>query len=46
MKKDYLSPELELHLFSFEGIMQESYLNVSKNEHGNSDNKDDDNNEW
>lgn len=46
MKKEYLSPELELILLSFESIMEEQRLGVSFNEHGSSDNKDDDNKEW
>ena len=46
MKKEYLSPELELILLSFESIMEEQRLDVSFNEHGNSDNNDNDNNDW
>lgn len=46
MKKEYLSPELELILLSFESIMEEQRLDVSKNEHGNSDYNDDNSGEW
>ena len=46
MKKEYLSPEWELNLFSFESIMEESRLDVSRNESGGSDHNDDDNNDW
>ena len=46
MKKEYLSPELELILLSFESIMEEQRLGVSFNEHGSSDNNDNDNNVW
>ena len=46
MKKEYLSPELELILLSFESIMEEQGLDVSFNEHGNSDYNDDNSGEW
>ena len=45
MKKEYVSPEWELHLFSFESIMEQG-LNVSDNESGGSDYNDEDGNEW
>lgn len=46
MKKMYDSPEFDLFEFSFESIMDDNGINVSTNEHGSSDNNDDDNNEW
>ena len=47
MKREYLSPEWELNLFSFENVMSsEQGLNVSVNESGGSDHNDDDENEW
>lgn len=46
MKKDYLTPEFEKLVFSFESILDETGLNVSKNEHGSSDHSDDDEGDW
>ena len=46
MKKEYNTPEWELQLFSFESILNEQVLDVSKNESGGSDYNDDDQGEW
>lgn len=46
MKKEYNTPEWELHLFSFVDIMSSCGVNVSENENGGSGHNDDDNNEW
>ena len=46
MRKKYDSPEFDLFEFSFESIMDDNGVLVSKNEHGSSDNNDDNNNEW
>lgn len=46
MKKMYDSPEFDLFEFSFESIMDDKRIGVSFNEHGSSDNNDDDNKEW
>lgn len=46
MKKEYLSPEWELTLFSFDSILNEKVLDVSKNESGGSDHNDDNEGDW
>lgn len=46
MKKEYNTPEWELQLFSFESILNEKVLDVSKNESGGSDYNDDNQGEW
>ena len=46
MKKMYDSPEFNLFEFSFESIMDDNGILVSKNEHGNSDYNDDNSGEW
>ena len=46
MKKEYNTPEWELQLFSFESILNEQVLDVSKNESGGSGHNDDNDDEW
>ena len=46
MKKEYNTPEWELHLFSFVDIMSEKGVNVSVNETGGSGHNDDNNDDW
>lgn len=48
MKKEYLSPEFELNIFSFESILTGTTLPVivSDNESGGNDNDDSDVSEW
>ena len=46
LKKEYLSPEWELNLFSFESILSNQGVKVSFNESGGHDHNDDDEGEW
>lgn len=45
MKKNYLSPEFELTILSFESILNGKFF-VSKNESGSNDHNDDNNDDW
>lgn len=45
MKKEYLSPEWELTMFSFEDILAQG-VDVSKNESGGNDHSDTDDDDW